>query len=417
MGAANFLERRLTLDTHPVQIVGVAPPGFHGLQVGEAIEIYVPLCAEETLNRENSALDKRANWWLWIFARPKPGIGEKQARARLNMLAPQIFAATLPPDYPSDGRKDYLSRRSGLVSGANGYSNVRRQYKAGLYMLMVVVGVVLLIASANVANLLISRAAVRRKEIAIRMAIGAGRARQLLTESLLLSSMGAALGVVFAQWASRILVRFLSTSNSTVVLDLSIDGRVLAFTTAVAVVTGILFGLAPAWQGTRVDPHSEMKANARGVVESHSRFSLGKALVAAQVALSLVLLIGAGLMLQTFAKLATLDTGFDKNKVLLIRADPRYANVPLDRRLPLYQELQQRLTAVPGVRSASFAYTTPVSGIGANQIIHVDGYVAKSPSDPVAWDNLVSTGFFATMETPFIVGCDFNEPTRYTRRS
>ena len=399
------------MDSHPVRIVGVAPRGFNGLQVGEAIEVYVPLCAEGTLNRENSALDRRANWWLWIFARPKPGIGPQQALARLNTLAPQIFAATLPPNYPSDGQKYHLGRRFDLIPGANGYSTVRRQYQAALYTLMVVVGVVLLIACANVANLLISRAAVRRKEIAIRMAIGAGRARlirQLLTESLLLSSMGAALGVLFAQWASRMLVRFLSTSNSTVVLDLSIDGRVLAFTTAVAVVTGILFGLAPAWQGTRVDPHSAMKANARGVVESHARFGLGKMLVAAQVALSLVLLIGAGLMLQTFAKLATLDTGFDKNQVLLIRLDPRYASVPLDRRLPLYQELQQRLAAVPGVRSASFADITPVSGSDSNQIVHVDGYVAKSRTDLVVWVNLVSAGFFATMETPFIAGRDFN---------
>ena len=244
------------------------------------------------------------------------------------------------------------------------------------------------------------------------MAIGAGRARlirQLLTESLLLSSMGAVLGVLFAQWASRMLVRFLSTSNSTVVLDLSIDVRVLAFTTAVAVATGILFGLAPAWQGTRVDPHSAMKANARGVVESHARFGLGKMLVAAQVALSLVLLVGAGLMLKTFAKLATLDTGFDKNQVLLIRVDPRYASVPLDRRLPLYQELQQRLAAIPGVRSASFADITPVSGSYSNQIVHVEGYVPKSRKDLVVWTNSISAGFFATMETPFIAGRDFNE--------
>ena len=248
----------------------------------------MPLCAEGTLVRENSALDKRANWWLWIFARLKPGIGEQQALARMNTLAPQIFAATLPPNYPSDAQKYHLNRRFDLLPGANGYSSVRRDYKAALYTLMAAVGVVLLIACANVANLLISRAAVRRKEIAIRMAIGAGRARlirQLLTESLLLSSMGAVLGVLFAQWASRMLVRFLSTSNSTVVLDLSIDVRVLAFTTAVAVATGILFGLAPAWQGTRVDPHSAMKANARGVVESHARFGLGKMLVTTQVAL------------------------------------------------------------------------------------------------------------------------------------
>jgi putative ABC transport system permease protein len=411
-GAADVFERRLTLSSHPVRIVGVAPPGFNGIQVGEAVEIYLPLCAEGTLVRENSALDKRANWWLWVFARLKQGIGEQQALARMNMLAPQLFAATMPAGYPPEAQKFHLDRRFKLLPGAAGYSSIRRDYTAALYALMAAVGVVLLIACANVANLLISRASARRKEIAIRMAIGAGRARlirQLLTESLLLSSMGAVLGVLFAEWASRMLVRFLDTSNSTVVLDLSIDLRVLAFTMGVAVATGILFGLAPAWQGTHVDPHSAMKATARGVVESHARFGLGKMLVTVQVALSLVLLVGAGLMLKTFAKLATLDTGFDKNQVLLIRVDPRYASVPLDRRLPLYQELQQRLGAIPGVRSASFADITPVSGSDSNQIVHVEGYVPKSRKDMVVWTNSISPEFFVTMETPLIAGRDFNE--------
>jgi predicted permease len=411
-GAADVFERRLTLSSHPVRIVGVAPPGFNGIQVGEAVEIYLPLCAEGTLVRENSALNKRANWWLWIFARLKPGIGEQQALARMNTLAPQIFAATMPSGYPPEAQKFHLDRRFKLLPGATGYSSIRRDYTAALYALMAAVGVVLLIACANVANLLVSRASARRKEIAIRMAIGAGRGRlirQLLTESLLLSSMGAVLGVLFAEWASRMLVRFLDTSNSTVVLDLSIDLRVLAFTMGVAVATGILFGLAPAWQGAHVNPHSAMKANARGVVESHARFGLGKMLVTAQVALSLVLLVGAGLLLKTFAKLATVDTGFDKNQVLLIRVDPRYASVPLDRRLPLYQELQQRLGAIPGVRSASFADITPVSGSDSNQIVHVEGYVPKSRKDMVMWTNSISAGFFASMETPFIAGRDFNE--------
>jgi putative ABC transport system permease protein len=410
-GAADVFERRLTLSSHPARIVGVAPPGFNGVQVGEAVEIYLPLCAEGTLVRENSALDKRANWWLWILARLKPGIGEQQALARMNVLAPQLFAATMPPGYPPEAQKFHRNRRFKLLPGAAGYSSIRRDYTAALYALMAAVGVVLLIACANVANLLISRASARRKEIAIRMAIGAGRARlirQLLTESLLLSSMGAVLGVLFAEWASRMLVRFLDTSNSTVVLDLSIDFRVLAFTMGVAVATGILFGLAPAWQGAHVDPHSAMQATARGVVESHARFGLGKMLVTMQVALSLVLLVGAGLMLKTFAKLATLDTGFDKNQVLLIRVDPRYANVPPDRRLPLYQELQQRLRAIPGVRSASFADITPLSGSFANQIVHVEGYVPKSRQDMVVWNNSISAGFFASMETPFLTGRDFN---------
>jgi putative ABC transport system permease protein len=411
-GTADVFDRRLTLNTHSVRIVGVAPRGFTGIQVGEAVDVYMPLCAEGTLVRENSALDKRANWWLWVFARLKPGIGEQQALARMNTLAPQIFAATMPTGYPPEARKFHLDRRFELLPGATGYSSIRRDYAAALYALMAAVGVVLLIACANVANLLTSRASARRKEIAIRMAIGAGRGRlirQLLTESLLLSSMGAVLGVLFAEWASRMLVHFLDTSNSTVVLDLSIDLRILAFTTGVGVATGILFGLVPAWQGAHVDPHSAIKANARGVVESQARFGLGKILVTVQVALSLVLLVGAGLLLKTFAKLATVDTGFDKNQVLLVRVDPRYASVPLDRRLPLYQELQQRLGAIPGVRSASFADITPVSGSDSNQIVHVEGYVPKSRKDMVVWINSISPGFFASMETPFIAGRDFNE--------
>ncbi|HXS98130.1 MAG TPA: ABC transporter permease [Candidatus Limnocylindrales bacterium] len=410
-GAADVLDRRLTLNTHPVRIVGVAPPGFSGIQVGEAVDVYLPLCAEGTVIRENSALDKRNNSWLWIFARLRPGISRQQALARMNTLAPQIFADSLPANFPPDAQKRYLAQKFNLLQGAKGFSNVRHDYKAALYTLMAAVVMVLLIACANVANLLISRAAVRRKEVAIRMAIGASRARlirQLLTESVLLSSIGAILGVVFAQWASRVLVHFLSTSNATVVLDLSIDIRVLAFTTAVAIATGILFGLAPAWHGTRVDPNLAMKANARGVVESQAGFSLGKMLVASQVALSLVLLIGAGLMLKTFAKLATLDTGFDKKQVLLIRVDPRYASVLPERRLSLYQELQRRLAAVPGVRSASFADITPVSGSSSYQVIHVNGYMGKSAEDSMVWINSISAGFFATMETPFIAGRDFD---------
>ncbi|HEY3739522.1 MAG TPA: ABC transporter permease, partial [Bryobacteraceae bacterium] len=400
-GAANVFERRLTLDSHPVRIVGVAPPGFTGIQVGDSVDVYMPLCAEGTVFRQNSALDKRGKWWLWIFARLKPGISEQQALARMNTLAPQIFASALPDDH--------VNRTFDLLPGANGFSNVRHDYKAALYTLMAAVGIVLLIACANVANLLISRAAVRRKENAIRMAIGASRTRlirQLLTESLLLSSMGAILGVLFAQWASRMLVQFLSTSDSNVVLDLGIDIRVLAFTTAVAIATGILFGLAPGWQSTSVDPQSAMKANARGVVESQTGFSLGKLLVASQVALSLVLLIGAGLMLETFTKLATLDTGFDKKQVLLVRVDPRYSSVSPAGRLPLYQELQQRLATLPGVRSASFADITPVSGSFSNQVVHIDG--KKASKDSVVWINSISPGFFATMETPFIAGRDFD---------
>jgi predicted permease len=337
---------------------------------------------------------------------------QQQILARLKTLTPSILAATLPTDWPADGQKHYLARRFDTLPAANGLSSMRRQYRPALLTLMAVVGLVLLIACANIANLLLSRAAMRQKEIAIRMAIGAGRLRlirQLLTESLLLAFSGAALGILFAQWGSRLLVHFLSSSRNQAVLDLSIDGRVLGFTIGVAIATGVLFGLGPAWRGTRVEPQSAMKANARGVVESQSRFGLGKALVMLQVALSLVLLVGAGLMLGTFSKLSSVDAGFDRSQVLLVKVDPRNAHNPLEGRLPLYLELKGRLAAIPGVRSVSFADIVPVSQSSSNTIIQVEGFVPKSRRDLQVWINSISSGFFQTLGTPFIAGRDFND--------
>ena len=226
-----------------------------------------------------------------MAARHRPsqaGHFRDQAEARLKTLAPQIFDATIPPNWKPEDQADYRKRSFDTQPAATGLSNIRRQYQQALMVLMVIVGVVLLIACANVANLLLARGAGRQREIAIRMALGSGRGRlirQLLTESLVLSLTGAALGILFAQWGTRLLVGFLSSAQL-VFLNSTIDSRVLAFTAGVAILTGLLFGLAPAWRGTRVNPQSAMKANARGVIEG-SKFGLGKALVVLQVALSL----------------------------------------------------------------------------------------------------------------------------------
>jgi predicted permease len=315
--SAVVLDKTISLDGHPFQIAGVTGPGFSGVDVGRSSDVFVPLCSEATIRRENSALDRRSAWWLRVIGRPRPGLNPRQVTARLKTLAPDIFGATLPPQWLGENRQSYLRRTLDTRTAANGLSSLRTQYRLALLTLMVVAGVVLLIACANVANLLLARATVRRREIAIRLSLGSGRRRliqQLLTESLLLSLAGAALGALFAQWCSRLLIGFLSSTGNQVFLDLAIDWRVLAFTAAVAVTTGMLFGLAPAWRSTRVQPHTAMKANARGVAEGHSRFNLGKALVMAQVALSLVLLAGAGLLLGTFRKLVTLDPGFQRDR-------------------------------------------------------------------------------------------------------
>jgi putative ABC transport system permease protein len=409
-GKEDIVGKSISVDNHPFEIIGVLEPGFTGTDVGMSIDAYVPICTEKVIHGETSILDQRSAWWLWTIGRPKPGVSPSQAAARLKTLAPAIFDATTPPQYSPDDQASYRKRSLDTQPVANGLSTVRRQYQQALIILMAITGVVLLIACANVANLLLARSAARQREIAIRMALGSGRGRlvrQLLTESLALSLTGAALGVLFAQWGTRLLVGFLSSGRGTVSLDLSIDSRVLAFTAAVAILTGLLFGLAPAWRGTRVNPQSAMKANARGVIEG-SKFGLGKALVVLQVALSMVLVVGAGLMLTTFFRLETLDPGFERDHILLANVDLRSGHYPPERRGAVYQEMLDRLRALPGVRSAGNSRMTPISGGVWNQYVQVEGYASKGREDTVVDFNQVSDRFFETLGTALLAGRDFN---------
>ncbi len=398
-GRSDVVGQTISLNGHPFEIVGVTQPGFNGIEVGSVVDVTAPICTEAILDPANNSLDKRGDWWLRIIGRPKPGISAAQVTARLNTLAPEIFKATLPPSLlHADQQAKYLAGTFNIAPAASGVSGVRFQYRLALLTLMVVVGVVLLIACANVANLLLARGAARQREIAIRMALGSGRARlirQLLTESLLLSFGGAALGIVFAQWGTRLLINLISTSRSSVFLNLSVDGRMLAFTAGVAILTGLLFGLAPAWRGTRVDPQSAMKANARGVIEG-SRFGLAKMLVMIQVALSVVLVVGAGLMLGTFWKLSSLDTGFDRQNVLLVR---------LNSAKPFaYKEILDRVRAIPGVLSASMSGQVPIGRGAWNEEVDIEGYGNAS-----VMYNSVTPGYFDTLKTPLLMGRDFNQ--------
>ncbi len=405
-GREDVLGKPISLDGHPFEIVGVTEAGFSGVTIGEAVDVTVPICTEAIVLPENNSLRKATDWWLNVIVRPKPGISTSQAVARLNTLAPEIFKATLPFNLKADKASRYQANTFTIAPAGNGISKIRLQYRLALITLMVVVGAVLLIACANVANLLLARGAARQREIAIRMALGSGRARiirQLLTESLLLSLSGAALGLVVAQWGTHALVGYLSTSRSSVFLDLSVDGRMLAFTAAVAIVTGLLFGLAPAWRGTRVQPQTAMKANSRGVIEG-SRFGLGKALVMLQVALSLVLVVGAGLMLSTFWKLTSMDTGFNRQNVLLVRIDIRNAKYPIERRPAAWQQMLDRVRAIPGVLSASMSGLTPISRSSWTETITINGATVGG----IAY-NSVSSAYFDTIGTPIIAGRDFNK--------
>jgi putative ABC transport system permease protein len=402
--------RSISVDGHSFQIVGVGQAGFTGIDVGSAADVYVPLCSRAIMQGAGSPLDSRNTWWLSIIGRRKPGVPAPQAAARLRILAPPIFEATLPPDLPLKDARQYAARSLETVAASNGISYWRLQYRDALLILMAVVGLLLLIACINAANLLLARATVRQKEIAVRMALGAGRwrlMRQLLIESALFAAGGAALGALFAQWSSRLLVGFLSSTNNPVFLDLGIDARVLAFTAGVTAAAVLLFGLAPAWRGTRVDPQAAMKAGGRSVTEGHSRFDLGKALVSAQVAVSLVLVVGAALLLSTFRNLTTLDAGFDRDRVLIVQTDLRNAHYPAGRMRPTFEEMRQRLAAIPGALSASYSFITPVAGVMIVTPIEVEGGTPQSGPDSQIASNFVSQGYFETLGTPLLAGRDF----------
>jgi predicted permease len=410
-GAPSAIGSTLTLSTHPFEVVGVAPPGFFGIDVGSKFDVAIPICAAALFDGEESRLDHRSWWWLNVVGRSKPGVSLGQLAARLRVLSPQVFSAALPQNWPPDEQKNFAQRVLVTTPAATGTSPLRRQFDRPLQLLMVVVGLVLLIACANIASLMLARAATRQKDLAVRQALGAGRfrlIRQLLTECVLLSTAGALAGILFARWGTSLLVRFISTARNTVFLDLSFDSRVLGFTVAIAVFTSVLFGLLPALRATRVSLTWAMKGRLAIESERGGRLRSRHWIVASQVALSLVLLVAAGLFLRSFAKLATLDIGFDRNNVLMVGTNLQTAKVPPDQLLATYEQIETRLRALPGVVSVGRSVMTPVSGAGWDESIHTEWSQAVTGDDSSVWFNFISPGYFATLRMTLLAGRNFN---------
>ena len=410
-GRADVIGATIALDRHAFEIVGVIGPGFTGVDVGRQSDIYVPLCAEKMIGGENGLLDGRRGGWLRVIGRPRAGLTIKQVNARLKTLAGPIMESTVPPDIRSDQRELYLKRIFDVQIAANGLSTIRAKYSRALTILMAIAGAVLVIACTNIANMLLARGAARHREIAIRMALGSGRGRlirQLLGENLLLSLAGAALGLAFAQSAAGMLVGLLASNvyhESGVFLDMSIDSRLLAFTVGIAVVTGLLFGLAPVWRATRVDPQSAMKANTREVTHG-GRFTPGKVLVVIQVALSLVLVACAGLLLTTFVRLETIDPGFEPAHVLLMDVDLVRQAPPPEQRGAVFSGLLDHLRALPNVRSVSTSAYTPLGGAVVISYVQAEGD-ASGNKEPV-FKNEIGEKYFETLGVPLLAGRDFS---------
>jgi putative ABC transport system permease protein len=409
-GAPNALGSTLSLNHHPFQIIGVSSPRFYGLDVGTKFDIAIPICSAPIFDGQHSRIDARSWWWLAIMARVMPGITPQQLKARLAVFSPSVFAGAVPDDWDPEDQKKFRNWSLLSTPAATGKSDLRTQFDQPLNILMAVVGLVLLIACGNIASLMFARAVSRSKEIAVRKALGASRLRlirQLLTECLLLSSAGGLLGFFFARWGTALLVRYLSTAGNNVFLDLSLDGRILAFTAAIAVFTGILFGVLPAFRSTRVSLTSAMKGGQAEQTDRGLRFRPGKWIVASQVALSLVLLVVAGLFLHSMLKLATLDIGFDRSNVLLVSSDLKLTSVPPKQYLAVQDEIETRLRSLPGVVSVGRSVRTPVSNFEWDQHILVDSPNAPKGDDAETFLNFVSPGYFPTLRTPLLEGRNF----------
>jgi predicted permease len=407
-GSPNVLGRTLTLEGHPFQVAGVTPADFYGVEVGRSYDVAIPVCTEPIIHGEGTHLDKRHHWWLSSMGRLKTGWTVQRATAQLNAVSPAILEATVPPVYDAEGVKKYKAYKFAAFPGGNGFSALRREYEGPLWLLLGIAGLVLLIACMNLTNLMLARARAREREIAVRLAVGASRwrlSRQLLVESLILALVGAALGAGLAQVLSRFLVSFLTTSGSALFVALVMDWRMLGFTAGVAVLTCLLFGLAPALRATRTVPAAVLNSNGRGMAGGRERSGLRRVLVVSQVAMSLVLLVVALLFVRSLRNLMILDGGFRQEGLLVTNLDYSKLNLPKGRRQPYKKALLDRIRAIPGVDAAADTNIVPISGSGWNE----DVLVGADRHKGLANFMRVTPGYFQTMETPLLGGRDFDD--------
>ena len=407
-GEANVVGKSVTLEGHAVPIVGVTPASFTGITPGHGFDVALLVCSEPVFEPAPSLYTLPQGWWLAVMGRLKPGWTLERASAQLESISAGIMEETLPPAYQEDNRKKYLSQKLDAYPGATGLSNLRRQYESPLWLLLGIAGLVLVIACANLANLLLARASAREKEIAVRLALGAARGRvvrQLLTESLLLAIAGAALGIVLARVLSAALVWYLTTQSGTMFLELGMDWRVLGFTAGLAVLTCVLFGLAPALKATSAAPAAIVSLAGRGLTATRERFSLRRGLVVIQVSLSLVLLVGAVLFVRSLRNILTLDAGFQRDGMVVVDIGYAGLNLPPERRVAFRELLLERVRALPGVTGAADTSIVPVRGFGWQNDVVVGG----KESDTFVLESNISPGYFRTTGTPILLGRDFDE--------
>ena len=403
------LGRSLRVSGTPLVIVGVAPPGFFGEQVGLSPDVWVPLQMWGHVVPGRNVLQNPGTGWLRMIGRVRPGVATSGPHPKLTLIFRQVVTDIFGPRMPDDVRRDTARTIIRLEPAARGLSSLRTQFGQPLQLLMAAVVVVLLIACANIANLLLARSAARRREIDLRLSLGMTRARlvrQLLTESLVLAALGGAAGVGVAWLAREALLRLISADGSRLPLAVATDARLLAFVALISTGTAILFGLAPAWRSARANIVTSLVARRAG---GHSP-RLASALIVAQVALSLVLLMGAGLFLRTLANLRDVDMGFSPDRLLVIDVNPQAAGYAGARAAVLSRQLLDEIAALPGVSSVSLSEHGVLTGRdNGTDLMRAEGVVAGRDGFPrTRWD-VAGPRYFSTIGTPIVAGRDFDE--------
>jgi|RhiMethySRZTD1v2_1073278.scaffolds.fasta_scaffold00040_90 putative ABC transport system permease protein len=406
-GAADVIGQTLKVERVPFTVIGVTPPEFFGPEVGRTFDVAIPIGTEPIIKGRGTWLDERSTWWLSIMARLRPDQSIDAANVALRAAQPAIRDATAP------GWNGYINEPFSLEPAATSKSALRRHYERPLIVVLTIAALVLLIACANIANLLLARATARHHEFSVRRALGASRwrlARQLLAESTVLSAAGAIAGVVVARWGSQFLVRQISTSGHRVFLDLSLDTRVLVFTIAVTIATTLLFGVVPALRVAASEPMEAIKEHGRS--RAARRGGLSGSLVVAQVALSLVLVVAATLFVRTFTSLATLDLGFERDRVLVVDINAERAKIDRTERLPVFARLLERVQALPGVAEAGLSRITPVSGQGWNVSVDVSDTPRLEGRQAQTFRNAITPRWFAAIGMRLVAGRAFTDADR-----
>jgi putative ABC transport system permease protein len=410
------LNQVVTINTTPMTIVGIAPPGFAGVAATQSPDLFIPIMMKAQLTPTWNDLDNRRSRWVNVVGRLKPGLTAEAAKARLDVVYRQIneYELEAVPAFASgsQGFKDrFRAKTLTLHAAGKGLSDLRSGVQTPIFVLMAMVGLVLLIACANVANLLLSRATARQKEIAVRLALGAGRTRlirQTLTESLVLAIAGGIVGLVFSIWVGDVLLGVMPFESFTRSLSTAPDLRVGLFTAGLALATAVIFGLIPALQASKPQLNRTLREEAGSLSggSHHARFRKG--LVVAQVALSMLLVAGAGLFARSLYNLKNLDPGFAADNLITFHVDPALNGYDQVRIKRFYEQLLEEIRRIPGVQSASAAQVAALTGSASSATVQVVGYEPKPDENMNPWTNEVGTDYFRTMSLPLVIGREFS---------